>query len=113
MVNTYKELFVWQKAIQLVKEVYLLSRELPHHENYNLVLQMRRSAVSISSNIAEGFGRRSRQDVIRFWRIAYGSSMELETQVIICKELKYCNNTKKVDELLLEVMKMLNTLTKY
>ena len=112
MLNSYKDLIVWQKSIDLVVEIYRLTDLFPKSEIYGLTNQMRRSAVSIPSNIAEGYNRKHRQEYIQFIRIAFGSGAELETQIIIVKrlELVLSNRLKKVESLLVEVMKMLNKL---
>ena len=85
----YKDLTVWQKSIDLVVEVYRLTKNLPKEELYGLTNQLRRAAVSISSNIAEGNGRASTGDYIRFLIIARGSVAEVETQLLICVRLDY------------------------
>ena len=85
----YRELNVWQKAMDLVIEVYKLCKYLPKEETYGLSDQMRRSAVSIASNIAEGQARGSNKDFIRFLSISQGSRAELDTQLEICRRLKY------------------------
>ncbi|MDI9311240.1 MAG: four helix bundle protein [Limnohabitans sp.] len=87
--NYFKELKVWQKAIELVTETYLKSQLFPKEEVYGLTSQMRRCAVSIPSNIAEGCGRRTDKDFNSFLGIALGSSFEFETQLIICKNLNF------------------------
>jgi four helix bundle protein len=91
-ISSYKDLLVWQKAIKLVKETYLLTRLLPEDEKFGLISQLKRCSVSIPSNIAEGWGRNSTKSYIQFLRIARASLLELETQVIICKELAYISN---------------------
>ncbi len=109
--KSHKELIVWQKSILLVKEIYRLTSQFPKDEIYGLSSQMRRSAVSIPSNIAEGYSRKSTKDYAHFLRIAYGSSTELETQIIIAKDL-YKNIDYSTTELLLEeVLKILNVIT--
>lgn len=110
----YKDLILWQKSMELVKEVYLLIQKLPQEENYALSSQMRRAVVSIPSNIAEGSGRKSQKDYIRFLDIARGSQYELETQLHICIMLNYLteDETKKVFSLLSEVGKLLNSFIK-
>ena len=85
----YRELNVWGKAMDLVIEVYRLCKYLPKEETYGLSDQMRRSAVSIASNIAEGQARGSNKDFIRFLSISQGSRAELDTQLEICRRLKY------------------------
>lgn len=112
-INSYKDLIVWQKAIDLVVAVYAFTRDFPKEELYGLVSQMRRCAVSIPSNIAEGRTRGSRKDFRQFLIIAFASGAELETQLIISKKLEYGNIDEyvKIDNLLAEVMKMLNRMT--
>lgn len=112
MIYSYKELIVWQRAIELVVSVYELTDLYPKEEIYGLTSQMRRSSVSIPSNIAEGRFRGTRKDYLQFLRIAYSSGAELETQIEISKRLSKTRDLdyKKVDSLLEEVMKMLNTI---
>ena len=85
--HNYKELKIWQKAIERSVDVYKLTKEFPESERYNLCTQIRRSAVSIPSNIAEGAGRNSDNDFNRFLGIAQGSCYELHTQLIISNKL--------------------------
>ena len=87
--NYFKELKVWQKAIDLVTETYLKSKDFPKEEIYGITSQIRRSAVSIPSNIAEGCGRKTSKDFSNFLGIASGSAFEFETQLIICKNLEF------------------------
>ena len=112
-IHSYKDLIVWQKAMDLVVAVYETTSRFPHTELYGLVSQMRRSAISIPSNIAEGRRRSSRKDYRQFLIIAFGSGAELETQIEITKRLPFGKNLDylKIDNLLTEVMKMLNTIT--
>ena len=111
-IQSYKELIVWQKSIRLVKEIFILTNKFPKAELYGIVAQMRRAAVSIPSNIAEGYGRRSTKSYAQFYAIAYGSALELETQSIIAKELNMApkENFIASDNLLVEVSKMLNSM---
>ena len=113
MLKSYKDLLVWQRSIELVTETYSLTESFPKTEMYGLVSQMRRSAVSIPSNIAEGFTRKHRQEYAQFIRVAFASGAELETQIVIAKNLKFTSLDKaqKAEELLEEVMKMLNGLS--
>ena len=110
--KSYKELIVWQKTIQLVKQIFILTEKFPKSEVYGLTSQMRRAAVSIPSNIAEGYGRRSSKEYSHFYSISYGSALELETQIIIAKELEFANKKDfvTIDELLEEVSRMLNSM---
>lgn len=111
-IKSYKELIVWQKAIKLVKEIFILTNKFPKSELYGLISQMRRAAVAIPSNIAEGYGRKSSKEYAQFYSIAYGSALELETQIIISKDLSFTLllNFAKVDVLLEEVSRMLNSM---
>ena len=114
IVNNYKDLLIWQKGIKVAKECYLLTKDFPKEEVYGLTSQIRRSAVSISSNIAEGYGRRSTAEYIRFLNIAQGSINELETQLIIAKEVGYCpiERIASIINQLTEITKMLIALIK-
>ena len=85
----YKDLIVWQKSMDLVTQIYRASGNFPKSEFYGLISQLRRSAVSIPSNIAEGYGRRSTGDYVRFLQIIVGSLFDLQTQLEIAKKLKY------------------------
>ncbi|HAX91530.1 MAG TPA: four helix bundle protein [Rhodospirillaceae bacterium] len=87
--ESHKNLDVWKKAIQLVTLVYSVTKKLPKEEMYGLTSQMRRAAVSIPSNIAEGRSKRTTKEYIRYANIAYGSASELETQLIIAGNLGY------------------------
>lgn len=89
--NNFRELLVWQRSINLVVKVYEVTREFPKEEKFNLVSQMQRAATSIPSNIAEGAGRNTNSLFKHFLTIAIGSSHELETQIIISKQLSYIN----------------------
>ncbi len=111
-IKSYKDLIVWKKSIVLVKETYKITSSFPKSESYSLVDQMRRAAVSIPSNIAEGYGRKTRKDYGQFCSIAYGSLLELETQIEIAKELKFVTKeTIELEESLIgEVGRMLNSL---
>src|SRR3990167_6347787 len=111
-IESYKDLIVWQKSLQLVKEIYLLTEKFPKSEIYTLTSQMRRSAISIPSNIAEGYKRKNLGEYIQFLSIADASAAELETQVIISKAIYQNNDFLKAESLLLEVQKMLVVMTK-
>lgn len=112
-IKSYKELIVWQKSIQLVKAIFILTNKFPKSELYGLVSQMRRAAVGIPSNIAEGYGRKSTKEYTQFYSIAYGSALELETQIIIAEELELAKKEDfvKVEGLLNEILRMLNSMT--
>ena len=112
--NSYKELIVWQKSFSLVREIYILTEKFPKSEIYGLYSQMRRSAVSIPSNIAEGYCRGSRKEFSQFLNIAFASGAELETQIMLAKSLKFVKDedAEKAEALLSEAMKMLNVLMK-
>ncbi|MFA4975594.1 MAG: four helix bundle protein [Candidatus Paceibacterota bacterium] len=112
MVHSYKELIVWQRSIELVVNIYELTEKFPREEIYGLTSQIRRAAVSISSNIAEGRYRGTRADYVHFLRMSYGFGAELETQLEISKRLLKTKilNYNRIDSLLEEVMKMLNVM---
>ncbi len=97
MIKSYRDLEVWQKSIQLVKKIYLITRTFPKEEMYGLINQMRRAAVSIASNIAEGKTRQTKKEYIQFLYITLGSASELETQIIISKELNYIDEKTESD----------------
>jgi four helix bundle protein len=111
-VKHYQELTVWQKAMDLVEEVYKASRNFPREEVYGLTSQLRRAAVSIPSNIAEGQGRRTTLDFLRHLSIAYGSLLEVETQVLIASRLGYSAHAECVGAINMtaEVGRLLNGL---
>ena len=112
MLKAYKELIIWQKAMDLTVEVYRLVKLLPREETYALSDQMRRATVSIPSNIAEGQGRSSKQEFVKFLAIARGSQAELDTQLQICIRLNYFSKEQADVALGLcdEIHKMLNSL---
>ena len=108
-IKTYKDLLVWQKAMELVKEIYRLTTEFPKDEVYGLRSQMERAAVSVPSQIAEGYMRKHRKEYIQFLSISLGSAAELETQILVCRsaeKFKVIDFTK-AESLLQEVLKML------
>ena len=111
----YRDLLVWQKGIVLVKEVYALTRGFPDEERFGLISQMRRAAVSIPSNIAEGQARHTTREFVQFISHAEGSLAELDTQVRVSTELGYCEGAKapraaSVMQLADELRRMLNSL---
>jgi four helix bundle protein len=105
--RTFQDLLVWQKAHRFVLEVYALTSTLPKQETYGLSLQMRRAAVSIPANIAEGFRRRSKADKVRFLNMAEGSVEECRYFLILVKDLGY-GDTQKLSAALEEVSRLLN-----
>ncbi len=94
MLKNYRELKVWQKSYHLCLTIYKVTKDFPKDERYGLISQTRRSAVSIPSNIAEGYGRKTTSDYLLFLYIAYGSLCELETQILIAKGLDYVKAEK-------------------
>lgn len=110
-IHSYKDLLVWQKSIQLVKDIYEVCNQLPKEEIYGISSQIKRSAVSLPSNIAEGYGRKNTKEYIQFLRIAYGSGCELETQLILIRDI-FNIETSDCEHQLTEVQKMLYTLFK-
>jgi four helix bundle protein len=93
--ETYKDLKVWRMSMDLAKEVYNCTASFPKTEIYGLTSQMRRSAVSVPSNIAEGKGRYSQKELLHFLFHARGSLLELETQIILCQELGFLDQAKR------------------
>jgi four helix bundle protein len=92
--ESYQDLLVWQKAIELATEVYRISREFPADERFGLTAQIRRAAVSIASNIAEGHGRHHTADYCRFLSFARGSAKEVETDLVIAERLTYVQSSE-------------------
>lgn len=112
--RNHKDLIVWQKSMALVKRVYEVTRAFPHEEMFGLTSQMRRAAVSIPSNIAEGYGRIYDKERINFLSIALGSASELETQLMISEDLGVTANgdNAELSSLNNEVIRMLTSLIK-
>ena len=111
---SYKELIVWQKAVDLTVQIYTITTKLPKEELFSLTNQMRKAAVSIPSNIAEGQARHSKKEFLRFLGIANGSKAELETQLLLCQKIGYLTDSDILEAMnfLQEIGKMLNTLTR-
>lgn len=114
MLRNYKELKVWQKSYQLCLDIYKITKAFPNEERYGLISQIRRSSVSVPSNIAEGYGRKTTSEYIHSLYIAYGSNCELETQVQLSYDLGYIKTEliKKLSEDVGEVERMLKALIK-
>jgi four helix bundle protein len=110
--QSYKDLVVWQKGIELAKHIYALTRRFPNEERFRLTSQMRRAAISIPSNVAEGQARRTTPEFIQFVSHAEGSAAELDTQIILAVELSFCRKTDvlSIYELNDEIRRMLNAL---
>lgn len=104
-----ENLKIWQKSIELNKRVYQIVTKLPNDEKFGLISQIKRSSISIASNIAEGAGRNSNNEFYHFLGIANGSSYELQTQLILCQELNLIHKNKLHDilELCIEIQKMI------
>ena len=107
--HNFHELKIWQKSRVLVKDIYSLTKEFPKEEIYSLTNQIRRSSISIPSNIAEGCGRKTNKELARFLDIANGSAFELETQLILATDLEYISLTdsEKVIQDIHEIEKMI------
>jgi four helix bundle protein len=112
--KTHKDLVAWQKSIDLVTEIYAITKDFPKEEVYGITSQIRRSAVSIPSNIAEGAGRRSQKELIQFLYIALGSLSELETQIIISSNLSFITDEQKasLDEQISTLLRIITSLIK-
>jgi len=115
MAKAFRDLIVWQKGMELTTLIYLLTEAFPKHEIYGLTSQMRRAAVSIPSNIAEGSARGSKKDFCQFVRIALGSSYELQTQIQVARNLGFASEIKlaAAEALCIEVSKMLKGLAHF
>jgi four helix bundle protein len=113
-IKNFQDLRIWQKGIEVVKDIYILTKKFPKEELYGLTSQMRRSAVSVPSNIAEGFRRYHNKEYKQFLYITMGSCAELETQIVISHELNYLNDTDKIEiiEKLKYICRMINQLIK-
>ena len=94
VLKNYKELKIWQKLYQLCLEIYSTTKGFPREEIYGLTSQIRRAAVSVPSNIAEGYGRKTTAEYMRSLYIAYGSNCELETQILLSRDLAYIKDTE-------------------
>jgi four helix bundle protein len=112
LIKSYKDLTVWKRGIELSLAIYRLTSNFPTEERYGISSQLQRAGVSIPSNIAEGYGRGTRKDYKQFLAIARGSTLEVQTQLIIANELGYCDlqHLKKTEALSEEVSKMLYSL---
>ena len=110
----YKGLTVWQKAMDLVENIYKVTQNFPREEQYGLTSQLRRASISIPSNIAEGSRRTGEKDTKHFFVIAFGSASEIETQLELSLRLNYINQSEyyKLITLLEEILKMLNKLSR-
>ena len=114
MLKNYKELKVWQKAYRLCLEIYRVTRNFPREEIYGLTSQIRRAAVSVPSNIAEGYGRQTTREYIQSLYIAYGSNCELETQILLSGDLGYieAQNFERLQREVGDIERMLKALIK-
>ena len=118
MVDNYRELRIWQDSVQFAKELYGLADKLPDKERYGLRAQMTRAAISVASNIAEGSRRRGTNELVQFLSIALGSLAEVETQLIIAKEIGFYSDTeiepvmKRADSIARGIVKLKQTLEK-
>ncbi len=112
MVSSYKDLLVWQRAVELALAIYRCTAEFPVEERFGLTSQIRRAGVSIPSNIAEGYGRGTRKDYKQFLSIARGSTLEVQTQLLIATELGFGSSElrEEVGALAEQVSKMLYSL---
>ena len=106
-IKTFRDLIVWQKGMALAKEVYKATCLMPDAERFGLTAQMRRAAVSIPSNVAEGYARQSRVEYIRFLKVARGSLAELRTQFLLARELSFLQHSADLGPLLDETERLL------
>ncbi|MDU1891739.1 MAG: four helix bundle protein [Dysgonomonas sp.] len=111
--KNYRQLIVWQKGVELVKQAYLLTKQLPQEEKFGIISQINRASVSIPANIAEGSSRDSDKDYCRFLQIALGSAFELQTYSILIRNLEWkTSSINDFDFLLEEIIKMLHSFIK-
>ena len=114
-INSYKDLIIWQKGIDLAVNVYSLSKNFPDDERFALTSQVKRSALSIPANIAEGYGRQSSKSYSQFVKVSRGSLFELETHLILADKLNFINNSElysQIKEQIIEEGKMINAFIK-
>jgi len=111
--KTHKDLDAWRKSLDLVEMVYKVTKAFPQEEMYGLKSQLRRAAVSIPSNIAEGAARGSKKEFIQFLHVALGSLSEVETQLVIAKRLDYLDNFDSIEEQIQTVRKLILGLIRY
>jgi four helix bundle protein len=115
MEKPHKKLNVWKTSIELVTEIYILTRSFPEEEKYSLTNQMKRASISVASNIAEGAARKTKKEFIQYLHIAQGSISELDTQLEIVKRLGFVNEDEasSIDSLMEKIDKMLTGLIKH
>lgn len=113
-IKSFTDLNAWKEGHKIVLEIYLITRKFPKEELFGLTSQIRRSAVSITSNLAEGFSRKSLKEKVQFYRIALGSTSELQNQLLISKDINYLNqsNFTRIAEQTIVVSKLINGLIK-
>ena len=111
-IQNFTDLFAWQEGHKLVLMIYKITRQFPHEEQFGLISQMRRCAVSITSNIAEGFGRQSLKEKVQFYCISRGSTTELQNQLLVSRDVGFIIETtyNEILEQLLRVHKIINAL---
>jgi len=105
--KSFKDLIVWQKAYRLTLEIYRITKTFPRHETHGLTQQIRKAAISIPSNIAEGYGRKHKAEYQQFLSISHASLLELETQYLLSLDLNYINKNDIIENLIKEVGSML------
>ncbi len=113
-IKSFSDLYAWQEGHRLILEIYRLTKVFPREEMFALTIQMRRCAVSITSNIAEGFSRKTAKDKIQFYSVAQGSLTELQNQLVIARDLKYMKMSEfdKIAEKTIIVHKLISGLKK-
>ncbi|MDO8570458.1 MAG: four helix bundle protein [Candidatus Daviesbacteria bacterium] len=113
-IQYFTDLFAWKKGHELVLKIYIITKTFPREEIYALVDQMRRCGISITSNIAEGFSRKSYKEKIQFYSMALGSTTELQNQILVAKDVGYITQEQflALSDLMLEIHKLLNGLIK-
>jgi four helix bundle protein len=111
-IKSHKDLEVYQKSMDLVIQIYKLTNSFPKEEQYGLISQLRRAAISVPSNIAEGSARKNTKEFIQFLYYSLGSTVEIETQIEISKRLHFLNNTEDLEKILKSIINMITGLIK-
>lgn len=109
-IDSFEQLIVWQKSAELAKQIYLITKNFPSSEKFALTDQIQRSSVSVSANIAEGFGRMGKQEKLQFYNIAYGSLLETKSHLLIAAKIEYISNDNihEILALITDVQKLIN-----
>ncbi|OGK30991.1 hypothetical protein A3F29_04275 [Candidatus Roizmanbacteria bacterium RIFCSPHIGHO2_12_FULL_33_9] len=111
-VKSFTDLVAWKKSHQFALEIYKITKKFPSEEKFGLIDQLRRASISITSNIAEGFSRRTSKEKIRFYYTAFGSLLEIQSQLLISRDLNYFKDTERIFAKSVEIKKLISGLIK-